>query len=472
MLELLGFVLALVWGSTFFVLYRMLKDISVSGFLSISLIVYFFILHIMPTSLRLLGVEGGVAQFLVDGELFIKYELMESAAFLATVGLFSMSKSKVKTVHITSVINRRTNAILISTVIIVGFIAFIINTIQHIPFSYVELNNISISDGIASQTHGMYTSLMFISAIGYSMCILILAELPREKNKRLYLWVLPIIVVGVVSLVSLCEGSRIHLLTPFLICFFYYGSHHRMSIRIALRSIILLLVAVVICGRVAYVVGVLRSEGQFGLHDITTSDYYININDIANTLLVKFDTISMGALLVHYSGSGEAGLMPYIGAALAPIPRFILPSKPTPGSIDGSMLGTPAYLVPQLIGFRGGTQNVGVSPVSIAVWQLGAIGLGVFVLFNWLNLFIINTLLSTRFILIRTMGIYLLGLPSLVLITSPDQILMAQIRVAFIVAGIYLVQYFIRQLSRKWARSTPECPSRSKFETLRTSRIA
>src|SRR5262249_15428603 len=93
--------------------------------------------------------------------------------------------------------------------------------------------------------------------------------------------------------------------------------------------------------------------------------------------------------------------------------------------------------------------NVGVSPAAIAVWQLGYPGLVLLIVANALQLYVINSLLLTRSILLQCLAFYCIGLPALVtLFTSPDVILLNLQRVAVLYVVVLIG-------SALWRRGPP-----------------
>ena len=154
---------------------------------------------------------------------------------------------------------------------------------------------------------------------------------------------------------------------------------------------------------------------------------------------------SAGAALLAQEGMGNGGIAPYIGSALIFVPRFIWPSRPIAGSADGTIYGHPSRLVPGLLGVKSDSLNVGVSPLHIALWQLGLAGGLLYVVTVWLYILFIDRLLGSAWVYSKIVGIYLLTIPTFhVLITSPDVI----IKQVVLVTPIFLVLRFIMILRR------------------------
>lgn len=166
---------------------------------------------------------------------------------------------------------------------------------------------------------------------------------------------------------------------------------------------------------------------------------------------LKFDSISAGAVLIDSYGSGVAGMRPYTGALLAFVPRRLMPSKPVPGSVDGTNRGMPSRLVAAAtLAFDPDTGNVGVSPAAIAMWQFGLFGLVPLVLLNVLQLRLINSLLLPRSIVTRTLAMFLIGVPTFIGVFSPaDMLIMNLERVLAVYAAATLLLYLGGQFGRR-----------------------
>lgn len=158
---------------------------------------------------------------------------------------------------------------------------------------------------------------------------------------------------------------------------------------------------------------------------------------------LKFDIFSAGVLLIRH-GEGVAGFKPYEGALLSIVPRRIMPSKPVPGSIDGTNRGLPPRIVAVDIGYDPDIGNVGVSPGAIARWQFGWLGLVLLAVVTVLNLRLMNSLLTSPSIPLRTLALYIMSIPTFGgIINSPDFLIINAERMmaVYVLAtiGVYLL---------------------------------
>jgi hypothetical protein len=151
---------------------------------------------------------------------------------------------------------------------------------------------------------------------------------------------------------------------------------------------------------------------------------------------MKFDAITMGARLLRSFGAGSGGWRPYHGAVLAIVPRQFVPLKPVPSSADGTNLGVPPRLVAGDIGFEPEIGTVNISPAAISMWELGWVGVALFVFLNVLQLRLINSLLMGPSLPSRTLGLVLVGIPTFGGLIAPGDIVIMNVERTLL---IYLV---------------------------------
>ncbi len=160
---------------------------------------------------------------------------------------------------------------------------------------------------------------------------------------------------------------------------------------------------------------------------------------VAREALMKFDSISAGALLLRVEGVGAAGWAPFEGAVLALIPRVVYPGKPVPGSRTGDLRGHPSRIAARAEGGDPNSSNVGVSPSAVALWELGIVGVVLLVAANTFNLLAINALLLSPNLFIQSVGISLVSVPSFVTLFVPaDTVILNLQRAAVLVAAVLL----------------------------------
>jgi hypothetical protein len=89
--------------------------------------------------------------------------------------------------------------------------------------------------------------------------------------------------------------------------------------------------------------------------------------------------------------------------------------------------------------------NVDVSPAAISIWQLGYLSLVLLVLLNAIHFQLINSLALSHSILLRSLALFLIGIPTLLtLFTTPDTLIMNVQRVALVYGGLFVVAKIVQ----------------------------
>ena len=273
--------------------------------------------------------------------------------------------------------------------------------------NYIDSNDIS--RGLES---GIFP--FFISIVGAYIIYVALVT----KSVILLLTSNFLLIVFVV--ISIASGGRIILLLPLFIIVYRVLDNGKLNTnnvaKVAILVVVLSLSIFVSIGSETR-----RSEvAALSFTDIEAAN--IDLIVIIGSLFQKFNGYDTGATLIEGYGAGEAGIKPYLGAFLFPIPRAIYPDKPIAGSISDSRAGTPSRLVPNLSNPYDTVNNVGVSPLAVSVWHWGWItGSIMFGACGYLSLLLFRKLLGSRSMLLRSVAISLIPIPGFInVFPSPD----------------------------------------------------
>ena len=204
------------------------------------------------------------------------------------------------------------------------------------------------------------------------------------------------------------------------------------------------LVTIVLGAPIAGVMGYLRSGTDAVSIDLVLDAYQAvfggnSVGQQVSLLLEetnrKFDAVGPGVELLAMEPPGFAGVAPFMSASVSAIPRALYQSKPVPTSRDGTYLGTPYRIAAKAYGDPELGMVVPVSATAIALWEFGILGPIVFLLMNIINLVCLNTLLLSRNILARALGISMLGLPAAeFFIAPPSLVLQNNLRLVLLVS--------------------------------------
>jgi len=307
--------------------------------------------------------------------------------------------------------------------------------------SYLEQNAYPLSVGPGTEG-GILGVLAFgeslLTAWGIAMLVIPRTPKPSSTQKSvLWSWIVAR------SLADFLAGSRIALFTPLAVLLLAPRRRWYAKAILLIAGGVLIPTAIVLVP----VMGELRQRGPIQLSSVVgaakeqpspgteTSRIFLG------QVLAKFDSFSTGAVLVSASGLGQAGWTPYEGAALALLPRLLLPNKPSPGSGDGSPAGHPSRVVARILGYNSMAGNMGVSPGAITLWQLGWAGLVLLVAANVIHVVVVYTLLLSRSAAVNAIGLQLIAVPAFhTLFATPDVILMSLQRTAALVLTVTAIR--------------------------------
>jgi hypothetical protein len=440
----------------------------VSPVLSVSLVFAFLLWYVAPLATLLIAPERVIPRMIVPVDHFVRQGVIETAAFLLALIGFAVSPlfRSIAGGHLAS---HRLTWMQYATSVVAGALVFVVvhrSLLAITGSTYSEINSFSVlSEG--SSAAAKVGLLVFaegvLLAFSYACAV---TPLRRGKAINLLIWTW--IVGGTFSVVLL--GGRVALLAP--VALLVMRLHEQRTPASTLLAAYGALFVVTATIGVIATIAIANARGE---DRITVSEAERQSKDVAESSVVheklweafdhvnlKFDSISSGALLIDRYRSGVAGMRPYTGALLAFVPRRVLPSKPVPGSIDGTIRGTPSRLVAEAtLAYDPDTGNVGVSPAAIAMWQFGLLGLVPLIILNVLQLRVINSLLLPPSIATRTLAMFLIGIPAFTGVFSPADLLIMNLeRMLAVYAAATLVLFGARQLRRRLPEAAAAVPTR------------
>lgn len=399
--------------------------------LTLSVIFYSVIWIIIPGVIALLlyfDVLEKKTSFLffesVSSDYIILYSL-ESTIFIFAVAVGVLLKNKF---HVKVSRNKSQPARVYLFILLIGFSLII-------GIKYIVVGNVSYLEGMdASAYSGNAILALLYIPYGILEAALIYVVIV-QKDSRLIILIL-FIPLLIAALIGTSQGSRISMLLPISVYFYRMHFQSRGSVKQAFKAIIISVLVILVLVPVAIRTATMRSEGTFTLGSIIErSDAGKETRGIAASLFIKFNRFSSGLDLINGYGAGSAGIQPYIGAALIFAPRFIFPDRPVAGSVDGTIYGTPARLVPRLYSVfqNSETMNVGVSPFAISVWQFGWLFGGVILVISGaFYLLLLQLLLTRNRAIYKMLAIYFIGIPTFMgVYNSPDILLKNAVMIAF-----------------------------------------
>lgn len=446
---------------------KLMNRPAVSPVLSTTLLFLAVFWYVTPVLLTILFWSSIAHQSVVGYDLFVSYATIDTLMLLIALAGLLRRKPYFQTVTDSAPARlglSPTFALLVVLFSIVTTLIFAIMAGGLLGGSYYERNAFSVA-AEGTEVFNNLGSFQFVqimlTCFGYA-CLL--TRWPRgSKIRLLFLVILAWMAVSVLS--QVLQGARIGLITPFILLVLYgrvrQWTKRKMILVVAAPAAVMLVVGG------ALVIAISQHRGMSELTLASTASKSVelvaderSLADLVEPLLIemvtKFDSFSTGAFLVRREGAGVAGWTPYHGAILSLVPRALLASKPIPGSADGTFLGHPSRLVAERLGMDLYSGNVNVSPAAISIWQLGYLGLIGLVLVNAIHLQLINALLLSQSIPFKSLGLYLIGIPTLLtLFTTPDTLIMNIERVIL----VYVVLWFaVKILKNTYSRSRLSSP--------------
>lgn len=416
---------------------RLLSDRAVDRLLACAVVAYLILWNIIP-GLICLMVGAGVldAQVFFDANTndLLGLYCLESALLLATLAVARVVITQLRSQ------TRAVDVLELPTAWVAGAsalfaIALAIAARSGIETDYLARNSASLREASTSEPLFLilYTSLR--SGVLY-------AYITRERRDGWVYLLLALLILDAV--VESMGGARIGMFLPLfaLLC--------RAQVRgaaMSLRSGWLAVTAGIAAFALmplAIKIAEIRLQPQVKLADLAQVE--IDGEAVLLSLFTKFNSFSSGLMLVDSYGPGTAGFAPYVGSVLVFVPRGLVPERPMAGSIDGTLYGTPARLVPQLF-TDSDTYNVGVSPYAIAVWQWGWLG-GAMVLLvvGAANLVILERLLGQGSLIVRILALSAVGAPTFMgVYNSPDALLKSLVQLLLLLGAVSLVARLLRR---------------------------
>jgi hypothetical protein len=439
-------ILFLLQAYLILVIVKLFQKRTISPILSASLLFYALMWYVIPVLINTFLTQHLTFPSLVEFDVYVFYAIIEILTLLITLVflLFSTPYFHVITDSRVGRFEISPKAAVLIILVSLGFY-WVYNSFSMLyGSSYYDRNtflNLAIGTAEFESAGTIFLIQTLLMSFSYA-CLL--SKWPRRKETFL-LYVLILLAIASVNIPYLLMGGRIVLLLPLILLILRgqsQGWPKGKMVRVVGGGLV---ITCFIGGLLAVAVGEYRVRGNPAVQDLIAESIELVNPETSTTSLVhkmlegiimKFDNISWGALLVEYVGAGVAGWQPYWGAFGAVIPRQIMPSKPVPGSMDGTYQGIPARLVPAAIGGDPLSYNVQVSPAAIAIWEFGFLGLVIMILCNAVYLRFLNSLLTCPSMITKSLALFLIGIPGFFTLLAPPDVLLVNVQR---VVAIYLV---------------------------------
>lgn len=296
--------------------------------------------------------------------------------------------------------------------------------IQKIGFTFIERAEYTLSndnkEGGLVALFGVLNSYIVPFAFA---CIFLYAR----QNYNVWITRLAFVIVSVHIGYSFVFGTRSVLFLPIILMILYWKEGF-LSLKIPQKVAIffLTLFLVFMAPFLSLNLRSVRSLQSYSPSDVASINPFAGGSswesiplDILDDIYMKFSSFQYGTALLQVEGEERVGCSLIISSIMSPIPRFLYPLKPVPFSSNGEYSGAPYYVVANILNpsFRG--YIVPVPASTIALWELGFVGLGLMILFNIINLFLANNCLKSSSLMYKSIGFFMLAMPTFEFLIAP-----------------------------------------------------
>ena len=228
----------------------------------------------------------------------------------------------------------------------------------------------------------------FLAGLGLSYLTGVVFLFRKKTSFGVYR--LSVILIALYFVIHVLKGGRIYFFGIIILFIYYALSRHDT------KSLVIAGVLGVFALGLLPVMSDLRGERQVLVKDIVAaaSSSSSSTDMIMDEILTKTNSVLYGSYLIEKDGIGKWNGKMYSSTIYALVPRFLAPSKPEPGSVDGTVMGLPARasVAYYVTGEYDGIGNNGVPASLSSLWGGGWLAYIVEILASAYLIFLINCL--------------------------------------------------------------------------------
>ena len=284
----------------------------------------------------------------------------------------------------------------------------------------------------------------FISGLGVSFMVGSLF-LYRERIKPLA-FKLGIVTLSLFFLAHTFRGGRIYIF-GIVIIILYYALLKKRKADIVFGGLVTVFAMALLPALAS-----LRGSEQINISDVRSASNSSTASLVMAEVLTKTNSVMYGSYLIEKDGIGKWDGKMYTSTIYALIPRFIYPSKPEPGSVDGTQYGLPARASSaySTVGEYNDIGNNGVPASISSLWGGGWLAYIIEIIFTAYLIFFINGVFYSNRPLFACFVFSLLSFPVGVLeIPLPTILIALQRDVVIYFIILLLLSIFIQKKTYK-----------------------
>lgn len=322
-----------------------------------------------------------------------------------------------------------TNADIVLVQLVIMLIFLLLGNIYSIStvgFTFLERVQYVVSDSNKENALGAFFSALN-SYILIPFAIACIFSRIRTLRDNKWIMRLSVAIVAIHICFMIIFGMRSFIFMPIVLIVIYWRVYTLKLGRVAkftvVTLIIMLLLVAPFLSRSLMTIRAMKSYSVHDILEISPSDLFSTVGEYSpgalDDIYTKFSSFEQGTTLLEIEGTSHVGMSLISSALTSPIPRMLYPTKPVPFSSNGEYSGVPYYLVPSLRGVDLPGNVVPVPPSTIALWELGNMGLFLMIVFNVVNLLFMNYFLKSELLLYRTAGFFMLTIPTFEFLLAP-----------------------------------------------------
>ena len=325
------------------------------------------------------------------------------------------------------------NMILILLVIMFIFSLFAnIYSINTAGFTFLERARYVVSDSNKENAVGALLSALNSYTIPFAIACIFSGIRTIRDNQWIMCLSITIIAVHIGFMITF--GIRSFIFMPIVLIVIYWKVYALKLGRITkIAAGVLMFMFIFAAPYLSRSLRTIRAMESYRMEDVLVaprSERFSSVGEYTLSALddiyTKFSSFEQGTALLEIQGISRIGTSLITSVLASPIPRMLYPTKPVPFSSNGEYSGVPYYLVPSLRRSALSSNVVPIPPSTIALWELGYMGLFQMIVFNVLNLFFINIFLKSELLLFRTIGFFMLTLPTFEFLISPTGLIIKE----------------------------------------------
>lgn len=429
------------------------RNRSISPLLAISLAIYILFWNIFPFLYSTFMSDR--TNSIISNPTYKKVILIQLVSvFFILMLLNILAKFRFKPKRLPCPQRKDTNANMILVLLVIALIFLLfthIHSINTIGFTFLERIRYTVSDINKENAVGAFLFALNSYSIPFAVACIFSGIRTLRDNQWIMRLSIAIITIHIGFMIIF--GMRAFIFMPIVLIGIYWKVYTLKLGRVAKFALAALMFTfLLVAPFLSMSLGTIRAMESYSTKDIlvtSPSELFSTVGEYSlkalDDIYAKLNSFEHGTTLLEIEGTSRVGMSLITSALTSPIPRILYPAKPVPFSSDGEYSGVPYYLVTSLRGFVLPGNVVPIPPSTIALWELGYIGLFLMIVFNVVNLLFINVFMKSELLFYRTMGFFMLSMPTFEFLLAPTGFIIKEgLRILVLILLVKLLFVIVR----------------------------